>query len=476
MSTCSFERFSSRWSVILAVLIALAPCMCFARQPNIVLVLIDDMGWPHLGCYGATYYESPQIDAVAAGGCRFTNFYAAGAVCSPTRASIQSGQYQARLGITDFIPGHSHPYAKLKVPAVQAELPLDVETPAEALQKLGYATGYFGKWHLGGVDHEPHVQGYDESIVTSGRHFGFRTSPPQKTVTGEYLADFLTNQTVEFIRRHRDQPFFVQISHFAVHIPLEAKPEAIRHFEEKTKPDSLLAHPTYAAMVKHVDDSIGRIIKSLKDLKLEQETLLVITSDNGGLRQSANGGMQISENSPLRNEKGSLYEGGIRVPLIIRWPGHVTEGAVCEEPTISIDFWPTFLDVAGGNVSAVNHPLDGLSLLPLFSDATARLDRNAIYFHYPHYHHSTPAGAIRSGDWKLIEFFETGQVELYHLSDDIGETEDLASVNPDLAAKLQKQLAQWRTSVNARMPVPNPEFDAAREHEMSRRKGKGEGE
>ncbi|MCB9951167.1 MAG: sulfatase [Planctomycetaceae bacterium] len=425
---------------------------------NIVLILIDDLGWPHLSCYGSEYYESPAIDAVALEGCRFTDFYAAGAVCSPTRASIQSGQYQVRHGITDFIPGHPHPFAKLTVPKVSGELPLEVETLAEALKRQGYTSGYFGKWHLGGVEFEPDKQGYNESIVTKGRHFGFQTSPPKTIDEATYLADYLTDQTVDFIKRNRNQPFFVQLSHFAVHIPLEAKEETIAYFKGKSKPEDMVAHPTYAAMVKHVDESVARVTATLRELNLHENTLLVITSDNGGLRRSANGGAEVSENTPLRNEKGSLYEGGIRVPLIVRWPQVIPSGAVCAEPVISVDFWPTFFEVAGGDLQSVNHPVDGVSLQPVFKDPHANLGREAIFFHYPHYHHSTPASAVRAGDWKLLEFLEDGHIELYNLNDDSSEINNLAENQVEVANRLKRQLADWRDEIGAAMPTPNPNY------------------
>lgn len=461
-----------RWTVLLIVLVFGVPNSSFAaRQSNIILILVDDLGWPHLGCYDSTgFYESPEIDRVAAQGCRFTDFYAAGAVCSPTRASIQSGQYQSRFGITDFIPGHPYPFARLNVPPVRGELPLEMVTPAEALKICGYVTGYFGKWHLGGREFEPDRQGYDASLVTSGRHFKFRTSPPVDVPEGTYLAEFLTDRTIDFIREYRERPFFVQLSHFAVHIPLEARPETIRHFEQKPRPVGFNDHSTYAAMVKHVDESVGRIVQVLEELDLAEETLLVITSDNGGLSRSAHGGQFVSSNSPLRNEKGSLYEGGIRVPLIVRWPGKVPAGSICPEPTISVDFWPTFLEVAQTEATPEipHQPLDGVSLVPLLLDPTAKLERDALYFHYPHYHHSTPAGAIRSRDWKLIEFFETGKVELFNLLDDPEELHNLAMQDPQRAQVLREQLARWRSETGATMPTPNPQFDPDRARELIR--------
>lgn len=436
------------------------------HPPNIVFIFIDDMGWPDPACYGDTFHETPNIDQLAAEGVRFTDFYAAGAVCSPTRASVQAGQYQARHRITDFIPGHWRPFEKLVVPEVAGQLPLEVVSPAELLERAGYASGYFGKWHLGGWAFYPDRQGYDEMIVSGGRHFAprFNTTPRVDVADGTYLADFLTDRTLEFIETHRDGPFFVFLSHYAVHIPLEAKSETIAHYENKPKPETGVNNPVYAAMVQHVDESVGRIVRKLDELGLSENTVVVFTSDNGGLRTKYTGGEEVSSNLPLRGEKGQLYEGGIRVPLIVKWPGVAPPDTVCREPTISIDFWPTFAEIAG--VGEFDHqPIDGSSLVPLLRDPQAALDRDAIYFHYPHYHHSEPAGAIRAGDWKLIEFFDDGALELYNLADDISESHDVAAAHPDRARALQQQLASWRESVDALMPTPNPEYDPARAHE-----------
>ncbi|MEW4526316.1 sulfatase [Maioricimonas sp. JC845] len=456
-------------------LLAAAPSPAAENRPNIVFILIDDLGWSDIGCYGNTFVETPHIDRLAGQGVRFTDFYAAGAVCSPTRASIQSGQYQARFGITDFIPGHWRPFEKLIVPEVTRQLPFEIVTPAEALSTVGYRTGYFGKWHLGDRNHNPDRQGYETMVVTGGRHFAprFRTTPKVDVEDGEYLADFLTDQTVAFIEENRDEPFFVFLSHYAVHIPLEAKAQTVAKYEDKPKPETGINNPTYAAMIEHVDESVGRIMAKLDELDLAENTLLVFTSDNGGLRQTYTGtGEIVTSNAPLRGEKGELYEGGIRVPLIVRWPGVTPAGTVCDEPTISIDFWPTFAEAAGAELSQ-HQTIDGLSLLPVLRDPQASLDRQAIYFHYPHYHHNRPAGAIRAGDWKLIEYFEDGSVELFNLEEDISESRNVAGQYPDRAESLKRQLAQWRESVDARMPKPNPKHDPERADEWwSRRTGK----
>ena len=445
-----------------------------SEPPNILLVLIDDMGWADLGCYGSPFHETPHIDRLASQGVRFTDFYAAGAVCSPTRASIQSGQNQARLRITDFIPGHSFPFEKLTVPKVCGELPLDIVTPAEALKEAGYVSGYFGKWHLGGEGFLPSEQGYDVSLVSSGQHFAprFRTIPPVKVEDGTYLGDFLTDRTIDFIKENGERPFFVQLSHYAVHIPLEARTDLIEKYHRKPKPATGINNPIYAAMVEHVDDSVGRLMAALDYLELADDTLLIVTSDNGGLRQSAGArGPIVCSNAPLRDEKGTLYEGGIRVPLIIRWAGVAPAGRECDEPTSTIDFWSTFADLA--SVSPPDdQPLDGLSLLPLLKAPDSQLDRAALYWHYPHYHHSRPAGAIRARDWKLIEFFDGTPPELYQLSSDLSEEHNLAAEHPERVTELREKLSDWRASVGAVMPTPNPNHDPARAGEKQQRNRK----
>lgn len=434
------------------------------RPPNIVFFLVDDLGWADVGCYGNRFHETPNIDRLASQGMRFTDAYAACPVCSPTRASIMSGKYPARLDLTDFIPGHWRPYEKLRVPDNILALPHSEVTIAEALNPAGYVTGSFGKWHLGGPKHFPGTQGFDKWIVTGGRHFAprFRTTPKMNIPEGTYQADFLTNQAEGFIRANKDKPFMLYLSHFAVHIPLEAKKKTVAKYEAKPKPPTGVNNPVYAAMVEHVDDSVGRVMKVLDEQGLTDNTLFVFFSDNGGLRQHFKQiGPIVTSNAPLRDEKGTLYEGGIREPLIVRWPGKVKPGSVCDAPVTSVDFLPTFTDITGRPTPP---NVDGESLLPLLTQ-TGKLRRDAIYWHYPHYHHSTPAGAIREGDFKLIEFYEDGKLELYNLCEDIGEKHNLADKMPDKARALQKQLARWRKQVDAKMPTPNPNHDPARAHE-----------
>ena len=433
------------------------------QRPNIVFLLIDDMGWPDLACYGHQFHETPVVDRLAGQGVRFTDFYAATPVCSSTRSTIQTGQYSARTGITDFIPGHYRPFEKLVVPPIEHQLAAGVQTPGGALRAAGYATGYFGKWHLGPA---PEKLGYEVTERQLGKDFRRSRGTKQR---GPKSIDLLTDAALWFIEQNKDKPFFVTVSHYAVHIPLEANAGTTAKYRGKAKPPEGVNHPVYAAMVEDLDTSVGRILGKLDELGLGDRTIVVFTSDNGGLRKIYTGvGEVVSTNAPLRDEKGTLYEGGIRVPMIVRWPGVVRPGSVCHEPTTTADLLPTFCQMASARLPA--QPIDGANMVPLLKDPTATLGREAVYFHYPHYHHSRPAGAIRARDWKLIEFFDDGKLELYHLKDDIGEKKDLAHAKPELAAQLRQKLAAWRGRVGARMPTPNPSFDPQRAHQWWNRR------
>jgi arylsulfatase A len=439
------------------------------RKPNIVFLLIDDMGWPDVACYGHKFHETPVVDRLAREGMRFTDFYAATPVCSSTRSTIQTGQYSARTGITDFIPGHWRPFEKLVVPPIDHQLKAGIESPGDALKAAGYATGYFGKWHLAP---SPETLGYEVTERQLGKKLA---SSRAKGKRGPKSIDYLTDATLWFIEENKDRPFFVTLSHYAVHIPVEARPETTTKYRDKAKPPTGVNHPVYAAMVEDLDASIGRILTKLDELKLRENTVIVFTSDNGGLRKIyTDVGEIISTNAPLRDEKGTLYEGGIRVPLIVRWPGVVKPDTICAEPATTADLLPTFCAI--GSAKLPKQPIDGASLLPLLKDPTAALGRDAIYFHYPHYHHSRPAGAIRAGDWKLIEFFGESPekaLQLYNLKDDIGEATNLAAAKPQLAAQLQAKLATWREDVGARMPTRNPKYDSKKAGEWwSRRTNK----
>jgi len=431
------------------------------KKPNIVFILIDDMGWPDVACYGSKFHETPNIDRLARQGMKFTDAYAACPVCSPTRASIMAGQYPARVGITDFIPGHWRPYEKLVVPENRLQLPLESVTIGEVLKERGYATCYIGKWHLGGQGYSPDKQGFDKVVL------GVKNQN-DKQVSG------FTDEAIKFIEEKKQEPFFLYLSHHSVHIKLEAPEELVDKYKKKPKPPAGVNNPVYAAMVEHLDTHTGRILKKLDDLDLAERTIVIFFSDNGGLRQAYGGyagnKQIVSTNAPLRDEKGTLYEGGVREPLIVRWPGVVKAGSTCSVPVTSVDFYPTFLEIVGAAGDS-NHVLDGENILPLLKQ-TGKLERDAIYWHYPHYHHSRPAGSIREGDYKLIEFFEDGQLELYNLKHDIGEKDNLADTMPKKAAGLQRKLAKWRESVGAKMPTPNPDYDPVRANEWGRRQQK----
>lgn len=441
------------------------------EQPNIVLIFIDDLGWKDIGCYGNGFVETPRIDQLAAEGVRFTDFYAAGAVCSPTRCALQSGQNQARIGITAHIPGHWRPFERVITPLTTMALPLDIVTVAEALKPCGYATGYIGKWHLGGPQFHPDRQGYDFSAVIGGPHlpgrFRVRGQSDLKPKPGQYRTDFEADLGIGFIREHRDQPFFLTVSPFAVHIPLAAMSEKVEKYRRKAAEQNReLPHPVYAAMIEHCDDMVGRLVDAIDAEGLSGNTMIVFTSDNGGLYRRYDYRPQADDNvssqAPLKGEKGSLHEGGVRVPLIVKFPPLAQGGSVCSEPTITYDFYPTFVDLAGGKLPE-NQTIDGLSLKPLLADPKAKLDRDALHWHYPHYHHDRPASSIRERDWKFIEYLDgTGDVELYHLSEDIGETNNLASEKKGRVADLKKKLRDWRHQVIARMPIPNPHYDPRR--------------
>ncbi len=443
-----------------------------ADDPNIILIFIDDLGWKDVGCYGNDFIDTPNIDRLASEGMRFTDFYASGAVCSPTRCAVQSGQNQARIGITAHIPGHWRPFERVITPLTTMALPLDTVTVAESMKAAGYSTGYVGKWHLGqGKQFQPKHQGYDFSAVISGPHLPGRyrvlDSEGQNPKAGQYRTEFEADICVDFINRNKQKPFFLMLSPFAVHIPLGAMASKVEKYENRAvelKRD--LPHPVYAAMVEHCDDLVGRVVEAVDAAGITEKTMIVFTSDNGGLyrrydyRPAADD--NVATQDPLKGEKGTLYEGGVRVPLIVKYPPVVKANSVCAEPTISHDFYPTFVELAGGALPK-NQTIDGLSLLPLLEQPQAKLARQSLHWHYPHYHHGRPASSIRERDWKLIEFLDgTGEVEVYHLADDIGETRNLVAEKPGRAADLKKKLQRWRSDVSARMPISNPNYNPER--------------
>jgi arylsulfatase A-like enzyme len=450
-------------------------------KPNIVFILVDDLGWTDLGCQGSTFYQTPNIDRLAREGMRFTQAYSASSVCSPTRAALMTGKHPARLHLTDWIKGHPHPRARLKVPDWTMHLPLHERTIAEALRDSGYATASIGKWHLGGPEFYPEHQGFDVNVggCDKGQPPSYFSPYGIPTLAdgsqGEFLSDRLTDKALEFIARNRSRPFFLYLPHYAVHTPLMAKADVIAKYKAKADPANPHHNPTYAALIESVDESVGRILRRLDELGLAEKTVVFLTSDNGGLLIN-----NVTSNQPLRAGKGSPYEGGVRVPLIIKWPGVTKPGSLCDTPVITTDHYPTLLSIAGLK-PARRQVIDGESIVPLLRQ-TGRWRRDTLYWHYPHYNihpFSVPSSVIRQGPWKLIETFDPPGIQLYHLTDDIGETRDLASEQPAVAARLRRKLAAWRRDVGAQMMSPNPDFDSAhptsRDRTQSATSGKAEG-
>jgi arylsulfatase A-like enzyme len=466
-------------AVLLAPLAALHAADTPAQKPNIVFILADDLGWTDTATYGSKYYETPNIDRLAAQGMKLTRYHNC-QNCQPTRAALMTGQYAARTGV--YTVGSIQRFAWQSRPLRPVDnvqqLPLDRSTIAQQLKGAGYATAMFGKWHLGeDPEHHPAKRGFDEAIVSMGKHFNFKTNPKTSYPPGTYLADFLTGKAVEFITRKRDEPFFLYLPHFGVHSPHQAKKDLIEHFEPKP-PVGGHHDPTYAAMIASVDNSVGRVMKTLDELGLADNTVLIFSSDNGGVggyeREGVKGG-DITDNVPLRSGKGSLYEGGTRDPFIVRWPGVTKAGTTCDVPTIHVDVFPTLLEIAGA--AKPNHVLDGESLVKLFRDPNASLKREAIFQHFPGYlgggggtWRTTPVGLVEVGDWKLMEFFEDDRLELYDLKHDIGETKNLANEMPEKTKDLHATMLAWREAIHAPMPTKNNGTVAA---SGTTKKGKG---
>jgi arylsulfatase A-like enzyme len=435
---------------------------------NVVLFVIDDLGQRDLGCYGSTFYRTPHIDRLAREGVRLTDFYAVCPVCSPTRVSILTGQYPQRWNITDWIPGRGdRPDQRLQSPSIRTALPLEATTLAEVLQRRGYVTAHIGKWHLGGKGFGPKDQGFDiniggdetgtpRSYFAPFRNKGGVMPGLEEAPEGEYLTDRLAREAVRFIAAHKDKPFFLYLPHFAVHTPLRAPAERIRRYPNAPRAGTQ-SNPVYAAMVESMDEAVGQVLQALVDHRLLDKTVVLFTSDNGGLATREGGPTGATFNGPLRAGKGFLYEGGVRVPLIIRWPGHGQPGVTCEQVACTNDLFDTILDAAGGR-QPVDPTTDGRSLLPLVEGKT--LPERPVYWHYPHYANqgSRPGGAMRRGRYKLVEDYETGRHELYDLSRDLAEQTNLAGEQPELVRQLANELEQWRRQVGARLPHPNPQY------------------
>ncbi|GBD35183.1 Arylsulfatase [bacterium HR36] len=449
-----------RWLAWLGAILAISwPVASPAQErPNIVVILADDLGWADLSCYAPSLWQTPHLDRLAAQGIRFTDGYAASCVCSPTRAALMTGRHPARLHLTTFLPGRKDmPTQKLLQPVIRQQLPNEEITLAELLKTRGYVCGLFGKWHLGEKpEANPLAQGFDVYRGAAGRYFQFKGPNLVARDERDYLTDRLTEEAERFLETHRDRPFFLYLAHFAVHIPLQAKPELLAIYEKKAAkaPQTLeRKNPIYAAMMHSLDESVGRILKKLDDLQLTERTILVFTSDNGGLSVEEGPNTPATSNAPLRLGKGYLYEGGIRVPLIIRWPGVVKPGQVCSVPVRSEDLFVTLAEAAGANLPC-DRDLDGVSLRSLLRGENKTLPREYLYWHFPHYSNQggRPCGAIRCADWKLIEHYEDGRLELYNLRKDLGETQNLADQYPDWRDKLHRELVAWRQHIHVQMP------------------------
>lgn len=455
----------------LVALLAFASMVGAESKPNVVFILVDDLGWTDLSSYGSDLYETPNVDRLAKQGMRFTSAYAACTVCSPTRASIMTGKYPATLRITDWITGHLKPYGKMAIPDWTKFLSPEAYTLADALHDAGYRTAHMGKWHLGETEaYWPEQQGFDINLG------GWKVGQPQRGETargyfspygnprlpdgpdGEYLTERLAQEAAAFIEANQDRPFFLNLWLYNVHTPLQAASDKVAKYEAKIFPDARHRSATYAAMVEHMDDAVGKVMATLERLDLAQNTIVIFTSDNGGLVDNR-GGSTVTLNAPLRSGKGDAYEGGVRVPLIVCYPGRVAPNTRSSELAISPDFFPTLMTMTG-SAPAESVAFDGTDLSAVLTGASNSTGRDAVYFHYPHYHTegATPYSAIRKGQWKLIEFYEGSRVELYDLARDPGETMNVAASATGKRDELYADLAEWKIRTAAQLPALNPDY------------------
>ena len=479
------RQAARRMSILLTITILVH---CFTSPPsanaqmNVVFILVDDWGYADAGIQGSDFFETPNIDRFSRQGLRFTQAYAAAPVCSPTRAAIMTGKFPARLDMTIWHEGaaRERPSKRMLVEA-QAEpnLPLAEVTLAELFKQKNYATAHVGKWHLGRAAFYPEAQGFDVNV--GGTYWGApatffhpyrgpwsKTDPELRYVPvgtgkpGDYLTDKLTDHALQFIDQQQSNPFFLSLWFHTVHTPIEGKPKLVQHFQAK-KPGKIHNHSEYAAMVASLDQNVGRVLQRLDELKLADNTVVILTSDNGGLDipNSKTNRIPPTRNAPFRSGKGTLYEGGIRVPLMIRWPGVTKAGSECKEIVSSQDFYATLAEAAGHRTADLPKH-DGQNLGPLLNDPKQRLARRTLYWHYPHYYpRMTPASAVRDGDWKLIHYYEDDRLELYNLANDPGETSNLATALPARTQALQAKLNTWRQETNAKAPTANPDWKPA---------------
>jgi arylsulfatase A len=432
------------------------------KLPNIIFILVDDMGYTQVGCNGSGYYQTPNIDQLASEGMRFTGAYAAASICSPTRASIMTGKYPARLHITDFIPGRKNKEEQRVIqPEWQKYLPLEEVTIAEILKEKGYSTAIFGKWHLSqeklppaSLPYNPSKQGFNESFVTYKPSRKNRQAW-QDAENDAHNIDTITNRALNFLERNKSNPFFLFVSHNVIHNPLAEKAKTIEKYEKLKASKKPKNTPVIAAMIEHLDNSSGKIFQKVSDLGLEDNTIIIFYSDNGGLESDA-------DQTPLKAGKGWLYEGGIKVPLIVKWKGLIQPNTTSKSLVSSIDFLPTLLEVAG--VKEIPESVDGESLVTIFKKPASQV-HETLFWHYPHYNEPPPCGAVRHGDWKLIEWYDKTLLnekenvfELYNLINDPGETINLANTQKDITEELSNKLRAWRKDVNAQMPFINENY------------------
>lgn len=470
--------------LLAAALLALAPAVAAdaPARPNVVLILADDLGWTDLGGFGSDLHETPVLDRLAREGMKFTQNYSACTVCSPTRAALMTGKYPARLRITDWIPGAMPDNPKLLVPDWTKFLPTSETSLATVFRAAGYTTASIGKWHLGGTDTYPEKHGFDVNIAGTDKAQPPTYHAPYNIATlspegkdGEYLTDRLGEQATRFIEKNQGQPFFLYLPHFAVHTPIQGRADLVEKYQARIREGMRHRNAAYAAMTESLDSAVGRVVATLERLRLRERTIIVFTSDNGGRITQG-----TTTNVPLRFGKASAYEGGVRVPLIINWPGVIRPGGVSDTPVITMDLFPTLVELAGLPAAAARTALDGVSLASHLRGNPAPR-RDTLYWHYPHHQHyqlggAMPYAAIRAGDYKLIEFYndlKDIRLELYNIRADIGETKDLAATEPKRVAELRERLHAWQREVGAQMPTPNPAYNPAKpEYTPSPAKGK----